>query len=45
MSNYLDAADTDDEGDKGTTIISIEDIAEAQERCAALKGGIYYLMA
>lgn len=38
MSNYLDAADTDDEDDKCTSVASPEDIAVAQERCFALKG-------
>ena len=38
MSNYLDAADTDDEDEKCLTISSPAEIAEAEAQCAALKG-------
>jgi hypothetical protein len=36
--SYFDAADTDDEEEKCTTIFTPEDIADAQSRCAILKG-------
>lgn len=38
MSNYLDAADTDDEDEKCVTTCSPEEIADGEARCAALKG-------
>ena len=44
MSNYLDAADTDDEDDKCTSIANPEDIAIAQERCRVLKGDLLHLI-
>jgi hypothetical protein len=36
--SYFDAADTDDEEEKCTTIFTEGDIADAQSRCAILKG-------
>ena len=44
MSNYLDAADTDDEDDKCTSIANSEDVAIAQERCRVLKGDFLHLI-
>jgi hypothetical protein len=38
MSNYLDAADTDDEEDKPSIISTPESVAEAKEQCILLKG-------